>query len=103
MTVYVSKLSLDTRKADLKSAFEDFGTVESVKIIMDKDTGLSKGFGFVEMPNDDDAYAAINDLNDSDMDGRTISVSKAMPREHNVPDVRPPGMPDHVWNAINNR
>ena len=81
MNIFVAKLSYDTRDSDLQSAFEQFGQVDSVKIIMDKFTGKSKGFGFVEMPNDDEAQAAINDLNDSQMDGRNIVVKKAEPRE----------------------
>jgi len=56
--------------------------VDSAKIIMDKFTGRSKGFGFVEMPNDDEAQAAIDALNDTDFDGRTIVVKKAEPREN---------------------
>ncbi|HMQ49485.1 MAG TPA: hypothetical protein PKA00_18555 [Saprospiraceae bacterium] len=64
-------------------AFEEFGVVDSVKIIMDMDklSRKSKGFGFVEMPNDDEAWAAIAELNESELDGRTIVVKKAEPRE----------------------
>ena len=81
MNIFVAKLSFDTQEIDLQEAFEQFGTVDSVKIIMDKFTGKSKGYGFVEMPNDDEALAAIADLNDTDLDGRTIVVKKAEPRE----------------------
>ena len=81
MNIFVAKLSYDTQEPDLRLAFEEFGAVDSVKIIIDKFTGNSKGFGFVEMPNDDDAQNAINALNDSEMDGRTIVVKKAEPRE----------------------
>jgi RNA recognition motif-containing protein len=67
----------------LQYAFEEFGAVDSAKIIMDKFTGRSKGFGFVEMPNDDEARAAISELNDSELDGRTIVVKEAEDRGSN--------------------
>jgi hypothetical protein len=73
-------LNFDTRESDLEQAFREFGEVDSVKIIMDKFTGKSKGFGFVEMPNDDEARNAIGDLNDSEFDGRTIVVKEAEDR-----------------------
>ena len=82
MNIFVAKLSFDTQEYDLEQAFLAFGAVDSVKIIMDKFTGRSKGFGFVEMPNDDEAQAAIDGLNDQDLDGRTIVVKKAEPREN---------------------
>ncbi len=81
MNIFVAKLNFDTQEDSLRDAFEAFGEVSSAKIIMDKFTGRSKGFGFVEMPNDEDANAAINDLNDSELDGRAIVVKKAKPRE----------------------
>ncbi len=81
MNIFVAKLSFDTRESDLQSAFEEYGDVDSVKIIMDRFTGKPKGYGFVEMPNDEEALNAINGLNDSDLDGRTIVVKKAEPRE----------------------
>ncbi|MCI5081821.1 MAG: RNA-binding protein [Saprospiraceae bacterium] len=81
MNIFVAKLSFDTQESDLQYAFEEFGAVDSVKIIMDKFTGRSKGYGFVEMPDDDEAQNAIDNLNDSDLDGRTIVVKKAEPRE----------------------
>ena len=62
MNIFVAKLNFDTREDDLRHAFEEFGAVDTVKIIMDKFTGRSKGYGFVEMPNDDEALAAIADL-----------------------------------------
>jgi RNA recognition motif-containing protein len=82
MNIFVAKLNFDTRESDLQEAFEAFGTVDSVKIIMDKFTGKSKGFGFVEMPNDEEGRAAINELNDQEFDGRQIVVKKAEPREN---------------------
>lgn len=82
MNIFVAKLNFDTQESDLRYAFEEFGEVDSVKIIMDKFTGRSKGFGFVEMPNDDEARSAISDLDDREFDGRTIVVKKAEPREN---------------------
>ena len=61
--------------------FQKFGEVESAKIIFDKYQGRSKGYGFVEMPNDEEALEAINSLNDTEFDGRTIVVKKAKPKE----------------------
>ena len=81
MNIFVAKLNFDTQEGDLKEAFAEHGAVDSVKIIMDKFTGKSKGFGFVEMPNDDEAQSAIADLNDQEFDGRVIVVKKAEPRE----------------------
>lgn len=81
MNIFVAKLNYDTQEADLESSFAEFGAVDSAKIIMDKFTGRSKGFGFVEMPNDEEGQNAINALNDTEMDGRTIVVKKAEPRE----------------------
>ncbi|MGB1205362.1 MAG: RNA recognition motif domain-containing protein [Chitinophagales bacterium] len=83
MNIFVAKLNFETREDDLRELFEEFGTVDSVKIIMDRATHKSKGFGFVEMPDDNQAYAAINDLNDNEFDGRVIVVKKAKPREDN--------------------
>ncbi|MFT4667940.1 MAG: RNA recognition motif-containing protein [Gammaproteobacteria bacterium] len=82
MNIFVAKLNFDTRESDLQNAFEAHGAVDSVKIIMDKMTGRSKGFGFVEMPSDDEGQSAIDALNDQDFDGRTIVVKKAEPREN---------------------
>ena len=61
MNIFVARLNFSTREGELQEAFERFGTVDSVKIIMDKFTGKSKGFGFVEMPNDDEGQEAAND------------------------------------------
>ncbi len=82
MTIFVAKLNFDTQESDLQQAFEEFGEVSSVKIIMDKFTERSKGFGFVEMPNDDEAETSIAHLNESELDGRTIVVKQAEPREN---------------------
>ena len=82
MNIFVAKLNYDTQELDLQDACEEYGQVDSVKIIMDKFTGKSKGFGFVEMADDQEAQAAINGLNDREFDGRTIVVKKAEPREN---------------------
>ncbi|MDF1867283.1 MAG: RNA-binding protein [Saprospiraceae bacterium] len=82
MNIFVAKLNFDTDEGTLRDAFEEYGEVSSVKIIMDKFTGRSKGFGFVEMDNDDEAQNAIDGLNEMDLDGREIVVKKAEPREN---------------------
>ena len=81
MNIFVDKLNFDTDSDGLREAFEAFGEVESAKVIMDHFTGKSKGFGFVEMPDDNEAYNAIEQLNESDLDGNTIVVKKAEPRK----------------------
>jgi RNA recognition motif-containing protein len=81
MNIFIKKLSYDTKKADLQTAFEKFGTVENCNIVMDTVTKKSKGFGFVEMPDDAEANAAILALNNSKLDGRAIAVKEAKPKE----------------------
>jgi RNA recognition motif-containing protein len=81
MNIFVAKLNFDTQESTLRAAFEGYGEVESVKIVMDKFSGKSKGFGFVEMPNDDEGKAAVEGLNENELDGRTIVVKEAEPRE----------------------
>ena len=80
MNIYVGNLSYEVTEEDLKEAFEAFGGVDSVKIIKDKYTDRSKGFGFVEMPDNADAQSAINDLNDKEIKGRALKVNKARDR-----------------------
>ncbi|MCF8227056.1 MAG: RNA-binding protein [Bacteroidales bacterium] len=80
MNIFCAKLNYATQEEDLRSAFEAYGEVSSVKIIMDKFSGRSKGYGFVEMPDDADGQAAIDGLNDTELQGRTIVVKKANPR-----------------------
>ncbi len=80
MNIYVGNLSYEVTEEDLKQAFEAFGQVESVKIIKDRFSGESKGFGFVEMPAKDEAQSAINDLNGKELKGRTLNVNEARPR-----------------------
>ena len=79
MNIFVAKLNYSTQVESLQDLFEGFGDVDSVKVIMDRETGRSKGYGFVEMPNDAEALAAIEDLNDSDFEGSQIVVKKANP------------------------
>jgi RNA recognition motif-containing protein len=81
MNIYVSNLSFHTNEEDLKALFSQFGVVTSVKIILDKITQRSRGFGFVEMTSGDDGHAAINGLNGRDIEGRSLSVSVARERE----------------------
>lgn len=83
MNIFVAKLNYETREDHVKHLFEEFGEVESVKIITDKFTGKSKGFGFIEMPNDEEGQNAISALNDNEVDGRNIVVKKAEPRSNN--------------------
>ncbi len=82
MTIFIAKLNFKTVSMSLKEAFEQFGTVLSANVITDKETGRSKGYGFVEMPNEDEGNEAINALDGSDFDGSTIAVKKATPREN---------------------
>ena len=79
--IFISNLSFKLSNEDLLEAFEAYGEVSSAKIVMDKYTGRSRGFGFVEMPNDEEAEKAITELNGRDLDGKTISVAEARPRE----------------------
>ena len=81
MNIFVGKLNYATSEDDLRQAFEAYGAVSSCKIIMDRFTGRSKGFAFVEMADNAEATAAIDALNNTLMDGRTIVVNKARPRE----------------------
>lgn len=81
MNIYVGNLEYGVTEEKLKSVFEEVGTVETVKIIRDKMTGRSKGFGFVEMPNDDEAREAITALNGKELGKRAMAISEARPRE----------------------
>jgi cold-inducible RNA-binding protein len=80
MNIFVAKLNFNTDEPTLQSAFELFGEVSSVKIIMDRETGRSKGYGFVEMPDDESGQKAIDSLNGSVLDGREIVAKVAEPR-----------------------
>ena len=81
MNIYVGNLPYSTTEDSLRGQFQEFGTVSTVKIIMDKFTGKSKGFAFVEMPNDEEANAAIEGLHGQQLDGRTLIVNQARSRE----------------------
>ncbi len=80
MNIYVGNLSYEVTEEELKHAFGSFGDVESVKIIKDKYTDRSKGFGFIEMPNHEEAQSAIESMNDAEFKGRKLLVNKARPR-----------------------
>jgi RNA recognition motif-containing protein len=82
MNLFVAKLNFSTRNESLQAHFEQFGEVEKVHVVMDRETGRSKGYGFVEMPNDAEAQNAINTLNESEFEGSTIYVKQAEPREN---------------------
>jgi RNA recognition motif-containing protein len=79
--IYVGNLPYGVSDSDLQQMFEVHGTVQSAQVIMDRDTGRSKGFGFVEMGSDQEAQAAITALNGKEMDGRTLTVNEARPKE----------------------
>jgi len=84
--IFVGNLSYQATEDDLQSAFSQFGAVDRVSIVRDRESGQSRGFGFVEMPNDDEAGTAIMALNGREVKGRAIKVNEARPRED-----RPPG------------
>jgi len=79
--LYVGNLTYEVTNSDLEALFQPHGTVQSAQVIMDRDTGRSKGFGFVEMANDQEAQAAIAALNGKDSNGRALTVNEAKPRE----------------------
>jgi RNA recognition motif-containing protein len=80
MNIFVGSLPFSIEEADLRESFEAYGAVDTVKIITDKFTGRSKGFGFVEMPNDAEAQKAIDELNGATVQGRAIVVNKSEPK-----------------------
>ncbi|QQS40907.1 MAG: RNA-binding protein [Acidobacteriota bacterium] len=82
MKLYVGNLSFDATEQDLQDAFGEIGTVESVNIIEDRDTGRSRGFGFVEMSSKEEGQNAISQLDGKEMDGRNLKVNEAKPREN---------------------
>jgi len=81
VNIFVGNLSYRTTEDEMRAAFEAYGTVSSARIILDRETQRSRGFGFVEMPNDDEARAAIEGLEGKDIDGRGLRVNEARPRE----------------------
>ena len=80
MNIYVGNLNYRIRENDLRNLMEQFGTVDSVKVVKDRETGRSKGFAFVEMQYDDEAKSAIEELNEKDFEGRKMVVKEAIPR-----------------------
>jgi RNA recognition motif-containing protein len=82
MKLYVGNLSFSTTETELNNVFSKFGIVDSVSIINDRETGRSKGFGFVEMNNDQEAQEAITDINGKELDGRNLKVNEAKAREN---------------------
>lgn len=83
MRLYVGNLSFNVSSGELQELFASYGAVRSADVISDRSTGRSKGFGFVEMENDDEAQAAIDALNGNEHMGRTLTVNEARPRENN--------------------
>lgn len=81
MNIFVGNLSYEVGDDDLRQAFEAYGAVSSAKVLTDRETGRSRGFGFVEMPNDDEARTAMESLNLQKISGRAIQVNEARPRE----------------------
>jgi len=81
MNIYVGNLAYDVDSQDLQTLFERYGEVSSANVITDRDTGRSKGFGFVEMPQADQARKALEELNGQDNNGRNLTVNEARPRE----------------------
>ena len=90
MNIYVGNLSWNSTEEGLQAAFEAFGEVTSAKIISDRETGRSRGFGFVEMTDASAAKQAIEAMNDKDLDGRTLRVNEARERENNTRGPRGP-------------
>ena len=88
--LYVGNLAYSVRDQDLNDAFSQYGSVNSAKVMMDRETGRSKGFGFVEMASDDEAQAAINGLNGQPVAGRAVVVNVARPREERPAGFRSP-------------
>jgi cold-inducible RNA-binding protein len=85
VNIYVGNLSFDTSDADLRAAFEAYGEVATASVVMDRETGRSRGFGFVEMASDEQANAAIQALDGTDLQGRSLKVNQARPRTERGP------------------
>ncbi|MDR0982375.1 MAG: RNA-binding protein [Culturomica sp.] len=81
MNIYISNLNYSIQDADLKELFAEYGEVTSAKVIKDRETNRSRGFGFVEMPNEAEGQKAIDELNQAQYEGKTINVNVAKPRE----------------------
>ena len=85
MNIYISNLSFKVEDGDLRQLFEEYGEVSSAKVITDRYTGRSRGFGFVEMTDNEAAQKAVNELNQAEYDGKVITVNEARPREDRPP------------------
>jgi len=96
MNIYVSNLSFNASDDDLKKVFAEFGEILSAKVVKDKFTEKSRGFGFVEMPNDAEAQKAIQGLNGREVEGRAISVVEAKPKEEHQGSYKV-GKPNTRW------
>ncbi len=80
MNIFVANIERSVTDADLQELFQEYGEITSLKVIKDRDTGVSKGYAFVEMPNDDEAQKAIEGLNDFELKGRNLTVNEARPK-----------------------
>jgi RNA recognition motif-containing protein len=94
MNIYVGNLSHSSTEDSVRNAFEQFGKVEKVKIILDRETGQPRGFAFVEMPNADEAQAAIEKMNNVELDGRSLRVNEAREPERGGGGARPRSFDD---------
>ncbi|MBD3225632.1 MAG: RNA-binding protein [Caldithrix sp.] len=83
MNIYVGNLDFSLTEEELRQQFESFGEVSSVKIIKDHDSGRSRGFGFIEMPDSDQAKTAMSDLNGKEVNGRALRIDEARPKKNN--------------------
>ncbi|MGC4129808.1 MAG: RNA-binding protein [Bergeyella sp.] len=81
MNIFISNINYNTVDSELKALFENYGDVDSAKIISDRETGRSRGFGFVEMPNNEEGLKAIEELNQREFKEKVLNVSEAKPRE----------------------
>ena len=93
MQIFVGNFTFATTEEELRHLFEPYGTVETARIVTDRDTGRPRGFGFVEMPNATEAQAAIEGLNGTSLGGRTLTVNEARPREERRPRGNGPQRP----------
>ena len=83
--IFVGNFSFSTTESDLRQLFEPFGAIDSATVVTDRDTGRSRGFGFIEMPNDNEAETAINSLNGKEVAGRSLTVNEARPKTDRGP------------------
>ena len=103
MKIFVAKLAFRTTAEDLRAYFEQFGKVDVCKVIMDHETGRSKCYAFIEMPNDDEAYRAIVETDDMEFQGNVLQVRKSRPQAEKAPTTKPAhhdrshARPNHGW------